>query len=71
MPHFLRFSPGLETRLERLAERTGLSKAELIDRLVSDGVDALETELMFEDAPRYPRAELSIDQLLRESGLGI
>ncbi len=71
MPHFLRFSQGLETRLERLAERTGLSKAELIERLISEGVDELETDLMFEDAPRRSHSELSIDQLLRESGLGI
>ncbi|MCW4152915.1 ribbon-helix-helix domain-containing protein [Halomonas sp. 18H] len=71
MPHFLRFSQELETRLERLAERTGFSKTELIERLVRDGVGQLESELMFEETPHRKPSDLSIDQLLRESGLGI
>lgn len=69
MPHLLRFSRDLEARLERLSQQTGLSKAELIERCVSDGAASLETQLLLETAGAA-RAERSIDQLLRESGLG-
>ncbi|HAR07093.1 MULTISPECIES: ribbon-helix-helix protein, CopG family [Halomonas] len=69
MPHLLRFSRDLEARLDFLAEKTGLSKAALIERLVSEGAEVLEAELAHEGAGSQ-RAERSIDQLLRESGLG-
>ncbi|MGQ7249601.1 ribbon-helix-helix protein, CopG family [Halomonas sp. V046] len=69
MPHLMRFSRELEARLERLARQTGLSKSELIERLVSEGADVLEAELLVEGAGAE-RAGRSIDQLLRESGLG-
>ncbi|PXX95294.1 hypothetical protein [Halomonas sp. LBP4] len=69
MPHLLRFSRDLEARLERLSRQTGLSKAALIERCVNDGVAALEAQLLLETAGAA-RAERSIDQLLRESGLG-
>jgi len=69
MPHLIRFSRELEARLERLAQQTGLSKSELIERLVSEGADVLEAELLVEGAGAE-RAGRSIDQLLRESGLG-
>ncbi|MBB3229831.1 ribbon-helix-helix protein, CopG family [Halomonas stenophila] len=69
MPHLLRLTRDQEIRLERLAEGCGLSKGELIERLVAEGLTALETELMIEGAG-LRRAERSIDQLLRESGLG-
>ncbi|PWV80461.1 MULTISPECIES: hypothetical protein [unclassified Halomonas] len=68
MPHLLRFSRDLEARLETLAETTGLSKSELITRCVEGGITALETQLLPTD--RHPPAERSIDQVLRESGLG-
>ncbi|GHE22777.1 hypothetical protein [Halomonas urumqiensis] len=69
MPHLLRFPRDLEMRLERLSELTGLGKAELIERCVRESVTSLETHLMIETAPP-PHTERSIDQLLRESGLG-
>ena len=69
MPHLLRFPRDLEARLERASHQTGITKAELIERLVQDGLTDLETQLLLEDTSR-PRVERSIDQLLRESGLG-
>ncbi|MDR5865869.1 hypothetical protein [Halomonas koreensis] len=69
MPHLLRLTREQEIRLERLAEHCGLSRTELLERLVAQGLADLETELMIEGASG-PRAERSIDQLLRESGLG-
>ncbi|ATJ82738.1 ribbon-helix-helix protein, CopG family [Halomonas beimenensis] len=69
MPHLLRLTREQEIRLERLAERCGMSKGELLERLVAQGLADLETELMLEGAG-VARAERSIDQLLRESGLG-
>ncbi|MGM0782956.1 MAG: hypothetical protein ACQEUM_02460 [Pseudomonadota bacterium] len=71
MPHLLRFSRELETRLERLSHRTGLSKAELIERCVTMGLAELEAPLLLEGAsqPRLPDAP-TLDQVLRESGLG-
>ena len=68
MPHLLRFSRDLEARLERLSRQTGLSKAELIERCINDGVASLEAQLLLETAAA--RTERPIDQLLRESGLG-
>lgn len=70
MPHhLLRFSRELDRRLETLAHTTGLSKSELIERSLESGVTALEAELLVEGA-KAARAGTSIDQLLRESGLG-
>ncbi|UYG09622.1 hypothetical protein [Halomonas sp. M4R1S46] len=69
MPHLLRLTRDQEIRLDRLAERCALSRTELLERLVAEGLTALETELMIEGAG-LRRAERSIDQLLRESGLG-
>lgn len=68
MPHLLRFPRDLEARLERASHHTGITKAELIERLVQDGLADLETQLLIEGAT--PRVARSIDQLLRESGLG-
>ncbi|MBB3140845.1 ribbon-helix-helix protein, CopG family [Halomonas organivorans] len=69
MPHLLRLTRDQEMRLDRLAERCNLSRSELLERLVAEGLASLETELMIEGAG-LRRAERSIDQLLRESGLG-
>ncbi|MGM0984216.1 MAG: hypothetical protein ACQEXG_12460 [Pseudomonadota bacterium] len=69
MPHLLRFPRDLETRLERASHHIGITKAELIERLVQDGLADLETQVHIEGAAT-PRVERSIDQLLRESGLG-
>lgn len=69
MPHLLRMNRDLEARLDRLAKATGLGKAALIERCLEEGAEALETQLMLEETP-VPRADRSIDQLLRESGLG-
>ncbi|MFY0988900.1 hypothetical protein [Halomonas sp. C05BenzN] len=69
MPHLLRLPRDLESRLERLSRQTGLSKGDLIERCVSDGVAELEAHLLLESAGTA-RPERSIDQLLRESGLG-
>lgn len=68
MPHLLRFSRDIETRLEQASQHAGITKAELIERLVQDGLSELETQLLLEGGA--PRVERSIDQLLRESGLG-
>ncbi|MDN3555021.1 hypothetical protein [Halomonas maura] len=69
LPHLLRLTREQDIRLERLVERCGVSKTELLERLVAQGLADLETELMIEGAG-VRRAERSIDQLLRESGLG-
>ncbi len=69
MPHLLRFPRDLEARLERACHHTGITKAELIERLVEDGLTDLENQLLLEERAT-PRVERSIDQLLRESGLG-
>lgn len=72
MPHLLRFSRDIETRLERLAQRTGKSKSELIERCLAVGMHELESQLLLEEAVStpLPLAKPSLDQLLRESGLG-
>nr|WP_298249081.1 CopG family transcriptional regulator [uncultured Halomonas sp.] len=70
MPHhLLRFSRELDRRLESLAQATGLSRSEVIECCLEGGVADLEAELMMEGAGPA-RARTSIDQLLRESGLG-
>lgn len=69
MPHLLRLPRELEERLERLAQVSGLSKSLLIERCLEGGVAALEAELLLEGS-QASRAATSIDQLLRESGLG-
>jgi predicted DNA-binding protein len=72
MPHLLRFSRDIEARLERLAQSTGQSKAELIERCLGVGIGDLEAQLLLEDALNPPMAidRPSLDQVLRESGLG-
>ncbi|MCC5884035.1 MAG: hypothetical protein JJU25_15555 [Halomonas sp.] len=72
MPHLLRFSRDIESRLERLAQRTGHSKSELIERCLTVGMHDLESQLLLEEAgsPSPALAKPSLDQLLRESGLG-
>lgn len=72
MPHLLRFSRDVETRLERLAQRTGKSKGELIERCLAVGMHDLESQLLLEEAVSTPLPldRPSLDQLLRESGLG-
>lgn len=69
MPHLLRLTRDTDARLERLCQRTGLGKAQLIERCLDDGMARLERQLLLE-IPDAGRAERSIDQLLRESGLG-
>lgn len=69
MPHLLRLTRDTDARLERLCQRTGLGKAQLIERCLDDGMTRLERQLLLE-IPDAGRAERSIDQLLRESGLG-
>ncbi|MCE8001956.1 hypothetical protein [Billgrantia ethanolica] len=72
MPHLLRFSRDIELRLERLSQSTGQSKSELIERCLAVGMYDLESQLLLEDAVSAPSvtAKPSLDQLLRESGLG-
>ncbi|RDB43035.1 hypothetical protein DU490_10205 [Halomonas sp. DQ26W] len=72
MPHLLRFSRETESRLDHLCRQTGVSKAELIGRCLGIGMDDLETQLHMEGADNRPArsSETSLDQLLRESGLG-
>ncbi|MBB3330894.1 putative DNA-binding protein [Halomonas campaniensis] len=69
MPHLLRLPRDLEERLEGLCRQTGLGKAELIERCLAEGLTGLEAQLLLEGA-HPPRVERTIDQLLRESGLG-
>ncbi|MCE8019142.1 hypothetical protein HOP51_03260 [Halomonas sp. MCCC 1A11036] len=72
MPHLLRFSRDVESRLERLAQRTGKSKGELIERCLTVGMHDLESQLLLEEAisAPLPNQRPALDQLLRESGLG-
>ncbi len=71
MPHLLWFSRDTESRLERLAQSTGKSKKELIERCLAMGMSELESRLLLEESVNTPpRVETPIDQLLRESGLG-
>lgn len=72
MPHLLRFSRDIESRLERLAQRTGKGKGELIERCLAVGMHDLESQLLLEEAVSAPLAidGPALDQLLRESGLG-
>ncbi|WP_104203440.1 ribbon-helix-helix domain-containing protein [Billgrantia saliphila] len=72
MPHLLRFSRDIETRLQRLAQRTGIPKSELIERCLAVGMSDLETQLLLEDASHasFVVEPPALDQLLRESGLG-
>lgn len=69
MPHLLRLPRELDERLEHLVQTTGLSKTLLIERCLESGVASLEAELLLEGS-HSTRAATSIDQLLRESGLG-
>lgn len=69
MPHLLRLTRDTEARLERLSQQTGLSRTQLIERCLDDGMARLERQLLLE-IPDVERAERPIDQLLRESGLG-
>ncbi len=68
MPHLLRLPRDLEARLEQLSQQTGLSKTVLIEQCLAEGLAGLEGQLLEE--ANQPRAERTIDQLLRESGLG-
>lgn len=72
MPHLLRFSRDIESRLERLVQHTGKSKSELIESCLAVGMHDLETRLLLEEASSAPLADdrPPLDQLLRESGLG-
>ena len=72
MPHLLRLSHDIEARLERLCQQTGMSKSELIERCITAGLADIESQLLVEGAkPRpTPLETPSLDQLLRESGLG-
>ena len=46
MPHLLWFSRDTESRLERLAQSTGKSKKELIERCLAMGMSELESRLL-------------------------
>ncbi|MCE8038199.1 MULTISPECIES: hypothetical protein [unclassified Halomonas] len=72
MPHLLRFSRDIELRLERLSQNTGQSKGALIERCLAVGMHDMESQLLLEEAISAPSgaARPSLDQLLRESGLG-
>ncbi|WP_111411930.1 hypothetical protein [Billgrantia lactosivorans] len=72
MPHLLRFSRDVEARLERLAQRTGRGKAELIESCLVVGLHDLEAQYLLEEAVSapLPSTRPALDQLLRESGLG-
>ncbi|MGR2737070.1 hypothetical protein ACUY1T_01305 [Billgrantia sp. Q4P2] len=72
MPHLLRFSRDIESRLERLAQRTGKSKGELIESCLAVGMHDLEAQFLLEEAVSspLPSNRPTLDQLLRESGLG-
>ena len=72
MLHLLRFPRDIESRLEQLAQSTGRSKGELIERCLASGMHELEVQLLLEEAVSAPVVvdTPSLDQLLRESGLG-
>ena len=72
MPHLLRLPHDIEARLERLCQQTGMSKSELIERCVAAGLADFESQLHIEGADKRPSAgdTPSLDQVLRESGLG-
>jgi predicted DNA-binding protein len=70
MPHLLRLPRETESRLDHLCQQTGMSKAELIEQCLGIGLDDLETQLHMEGASKRPVTQTSLDQLLRESGLG-
>jgi predicted DNA-binding protein len=69
MPYLMRFSRDLESRLDRASQQTGIAKADLIKRLVRSGLSDVETQLLLEEVA-LPLAYRTIDQRLRESGLG-
>lgn len=69
MPQLTRLSRDQEARLERLIIRTGLERNELIEMLVANGLRLLEAEHFGEDDTLSTDGR-TIDQLLRESGLG-
>lgn len=69
MPQLTRLSRDQEARLERLIIRTGLERSALIEMLVANGLRLLEAEYFGEDDSLATDGR-TIDQLLRESGLG-
>lgn len=69
MPHLMLFSRDLESRLDRASQQTGITKSELIKRLVQSGLSDVESQLLIEETT-MPLVQRSIDQRLRESGLG-
>lgn len=72
MLHLLRFPRDIESRLGQLAQSTGSSKGEVIERCLAMGMRELEAQLLLEEAVSAPLIvdTPSLDQLLRESGLG-
>ncbi|MGO2132779.1 hypothetical protein [Halomonas halocynthiae] len=68
MPKLTRLSRSQEMRLERLIAHTGLERSVLIEQLVANGLSQLETEHFGDDM--MLSGGRTIDQLLRESGLG-
>lgn len=69
MPQLTRLSRDQEARLERLIIHTGLERSVLIEQLVANGLNMLEAEY-FGDDEDLSSGGRTIDQLLRESGLG-
>jgi len=79
MVHPQRFPHDLDERLARASRQTGLPRAALIEQLIASGLAALEshgsrqTIAHLSSKPsdaELSGAERSIDQRLRESGLG-
>lgn len=69
MPQLTRLSRDQEARLERLIIHTGLERSVLIEQLVANGLNMLEAGY-FGDDEDLSSGGRTIDQLLRESGLG-
>lgn len=69
MPQLTRLSRDQEARLERLIIHTGLERSVLIEKLVANGLSMLEATHFDEEDARSSGGR-TIDQLLRESGLG-
>lgn len=70
MPQLTRLSREQDVQLVRLMAQTGLERRILIDRLVSSGLAVLEAGYFIEDTSLSSN-DRPIDQLLRESGLGV
>ena len=57
MPTSIRLSPELSQRLDRLAEKTGRTKAFYLRQLIESGISAMEDYYLVEDALERIRME--------------